>query len=104
MDMNKVNQYIQLHRKFTEGEDDIKNYEEHYDEPEWRLVIKQYHDEQTRILKEKISSERQVCFYVRVSKDEYENGFDTDVVLDEMKAGTRAFSIEDDGVDYDKIN
>ena len=43
---------------------------------------------------------RQVCMYVEVSKQEYENGFDVDEVLDEMKAGKRAFEITDDGVDY----
>ena len=45
---------------------------------------------------------RQVCMYVAVTKDEHENGFDTDVVLNEMKAGTRGFEITDDGVDYDE--
>jgi hypothetical protein len=39
--------------------------------------------------------------YVEVSKDEYENGFDVDKILDEMKSGDRSFSIEDDGIDYD---
>ena len=43
---------------------------------------------------------RQICLYVEVSKDEYINGIDTDVLFGELAEGTRGYSVESDGIDY----